>query len=106
MLTSTAMTRALAFILFATIAAAQNPAIPWPVPANAQEAYDFAQARRAEAETLWKKKDPTGIELLLKTLPYFEQRLVRDLAAGDRFLASRPFNIYMDLAEAYAIQGQ
>jgi carboxyl-terminal processing protease len=79
--------------------------VQWPTPKTAMEAYDFVQARRSQAEELWQKKDSTGIEMLLATLPYLDQRLVRDLAAGNRYLAARQLNIEIDLAQAYAIQG-
>ena len=38
-------------------------------------------------------------------LPYLDQPLIRDLAAGNPSLAARRLNIYLDLAEAYALQG-
>ena len=69
------------------------------------QAYDFIQGRRAEAENLWKAKNPAGIDLLLKTLPYLDQPLVQDLSAGNPYLAARRLNIYMDLAQAYVLQG-
>jgi hypothetical protein len=78
----------------------------WAVPGGWQDAYDIAQARRAEAEILWKKKDSAGLDLLITTLRYLDQPLVRDLAAGNKYLAARQYNIYMDLAQAYAIRGQ
>src|SRR5215475_2190896 len=77
----------------------------WPKPKSAMDAYDFVQDRRSAAEKLWEKKDPAGIDMLLATLPYLDQPLVRDLAAGNRRLASRRLNIDMDLAQAYLLQG-
>src|SRR6266550_3692354 len=78
----------------------------WPSPKTAIEAYDFVQQRRTEAEKLWQNGDARGIDLLKNTLPYLEQPLVVDLAAGNRYLAARRANIYLDLAEAYAIQAK
>ena len=37
-------------------------------------------------------------------MPFLEQPLIRDLAAGNRYLAARRINIYLDLAQAYALQ--
>lgn len=88
-------------LLSVTLAPAQ-----WPVPKSGQEAYDFLQARRSEARKLFSQKDAAGIDLLIQTLPYLDQPLVRDLALGNLYLAARRLNIYTDLAEAYAIQGQ
>jgi hypothetical protein len=87
-------------LLFAALAAGQ-----WPTPKNAMEAYDFVQDRRSEAEKLWEKKDPAGIDMLLATLPYLDAPLVRDLSAGNRYLAARRLNIELDLAQAYALRG-
>jgi carboxyl-terminal processing protease len=92
---------ALLVLFSATLLSAQ-----WPVPKTAMDAYDFVQARRSEAEKLWMQKDPAGIDLLLKTLPYLDQPLVRDLSDGNRYLAARRLNIYTDLAEAYVLQGR
>ena len=94
------MNRITPFLLFATLAAAQ-----WPTPKGAMEAYDFVQDRRSAAEKLWEKKDPAGIDMLMATLPYLDQPLVRDLSAGNRYLAARRLNIEIDLAQAYALQG-
>jgi carboxyl-terminal processing protease len=68
-------------------------------------AYDFVQDRRSEAGKLWEKKDPAGIDMLLATLPYLDAPLVRDLSEGNRYLAARRLNIELDLAQAYALQG-
>jgi hypothetical protein len=46
-----------------------------------------------------------GIDMLLATLPYLDQPLVSDLSAGNRYLAARRLNIEIDLAQAYALQG-
>ena len=78
----------------------------WPSPKSAAEAYDFVQARREEAEKLWTKGDERGFAILNDALAYLDQPLVRDLAAGRPSLASRRSNIYMDLGEAYAMQGK
>lgn len=69
------------------------------------DAYDFVQDRRSAARQLWEKKDPAGIEMLKATLQYMDSPLVRDLSTGNRYLAARQFNIDVDLAEAYALQG-
>ena len=94
------MRRILLALLFAKLAPAQ-----WPAPKSAMEAYDFVQDRRSEAGKLWEKKDPIGIDMLLATLPYLDGPLVRDLSAGNRYLAARRLNIEIDLAQAYALQG-
>ena len=94
------MNRIPPLLLFATLAAAQ-----WPAPKSAMEAYDFVQDRRSAAGKLWEKKDPAGIDMLLATLPYLDQPLVRDLSAGNRYLAARRLNIEIDLAQAYALEG-
>jgi carboxyl-terminal processing protease len=78
----------------------------WPTPQTAMQAYDFIQDRRVEAETLWNAKDPAGIDLLLKVLPYLDLPLIKDLSAGNPYLATRRLNIYMDLAQAYVLQGK
>jgi C-terminal processing protease CtpA/Prc len=70
------------------------------------DAYDLVQDRRDEAEKLWTKGDPRGVSILMDALAYLDQPLVRDLAAGNSYLAARRFNIYNDLGEAYAIQGK
>ena len=43
--------------------------------------------------------------MLLATLPYLDQPLVCDLSTGNRYLAARRLNIEIDLAQAYALQG-
>lgn len=78
----------------------------WPSPKSAMDAYDFVQGRRAEAEKLWALGDARGFAILNDALAYLEQPLVKDLAAGNRYLAARRSNIYYDFAEAYAIQGK
>ena len=77
-----------------------------PSPKSAMDAYDFVQGRRAEAEKLWALGDARGLAILNEALAYLEQPLVKDLAAGNRYLAARRSNIYYDFAEAYAIQGK
>ncbi len=77
----------------------------WPQPKTAMEAYDFVQHRRDEAEKLWKHGNSRGIEILNETLGYLQQPLVSDLASGNPDLEARRINIDLDLAEAYAIQG-
>src|SRR5712664_3642356 len=78
----------------------------WPSPKTAMEAHDFVQQRRAEARKRWQQGDLRGIKILNETLPFLDQPLIRDLAAGNRYLAARRVNIYLDLSEAYAIQGK
>ncbi len=87
------------FIMSGLVAAAQ-----WPTPKTSMEAYEFVQARRQEAAKLWAAKDPKGIELLTGAMAYLEQPLVRDLAAGNKFLQARRLNILLDLAEAHALR--
>jgi carboxyl-terminal processing protease len=94
------------FVMFFLSAFAGVSFAQWPMPQTAMQAYDFVQGRRAEAEKLWNAKDPAGIDLLLKTLPYLDQPLVKDLSAGNPYLATRRLNIYMDLAQAYVLQGK
>src|SRR5438034_449969 len=86
-------------LLSVTAASAQ-----WPTPKTALEAYDFVNGRREEARKLWEKGDPKGIALLNQTLPYLDQPLLRDLSDGNFYLAGRRWNIYLDFAEAYAVQ--
>ena len=78
----------------------------WPAPKSAMDAYDFVQGRRNEAEKLWTQKDAQGLAILNDALAYLDQPLVKDLAAGNKYLAARRTNIYMDFAEAYAMQGK
>ena len=78
----------------------------WPAPKSAMDAYEFVQARRSEAEKLWTQGDARGFAILNDALTYLEQPLVKDLAAGNRYLAARRSNIYYDFAEAYALQGK
>jgi tetratricopeptide (TPR) repeat protein len=78
----------------------------WPAPKSATDAYQFVQARRAEAEKLWEKGDTRGFSILNDALAYLDQPLVKDLAAGNRYLAARRSNIYFDFAQAYAMQGK
>src|SRR5580704_6781888 len=78
----------------------------WPSPKTAMDAYDFVQGRRSEAEKLWTQGDARGYAILNDALAYLEQPLVKDLAAGNRYLAARRSNIYYDFAEAYAILGK
>lgn len=78
----------------------------FPAPRSAADAYDFVQGGRDEAETLWKQGDARGFAILNDLLAFLDQPLVRDLAAGDKYLSARRSNIYYDLAEAYAIQGK
>jgi hypothetical protein len=59
------------------------------------EAYDFMQQRRVEAGKLWEQGDPRGIQILNETLPFLEQPQIRDLAAGNRYLAARRINVYL-----------
>jgi len=70
------------------------------------DAYEFVQGRRAEAEKLWSKGDAAGLSILEDALKYLDQPLVKDLASGNVFLTSRRANLFLDYAEAYAIQGK
>jgi carboxyl-terminal processing protease len=91
----------LAVLLLTTVTCyAQTPAAK-----SAMDAYEYVQARRAEAEKLWSKGDAAGLVILENALKYLDQPLVRDLAAGDFYLASRRSDVFSDYAEAYAIQG-
>jgi hypothetical protein len=78
----------------------------WPSPKSAMDAYEFVQGRRAEARKLWEAGDASGLAILNDALAYLDQPLVKDLAAGNRYLAARRSNIYYDFAEAYASQGK
>jgi C-terminal processing protease CtpA/Prc len=78
----------------------------WPTPKSAADAVDFVQARRIEAEKLWTAGDARGFTILNDALAYLDQPLVRDLAAGNVYLEVRRSNIYLDFAEAYAMQGK
>lgn len=78
----------------------------WPSPKSAMDAYEFVQGRRAEARKLWEAGDARGFAILNDALAYLDQPLVKDLAAGNRYLAARRSNIYYDFAEAYANQGK
>jgi hypothetical protein len=51
------------------------------------------------------EEDPAGIDMLLAMVPYLDQPLGRDLSARNRYLAARRLNIEIDLAQAYALQG-
>jgi carboxyl-terminal processing protease len=78
----------------------------WPSPKSAMDAYEYVQSRRDEAEKLWTKGDARGFAILNDVLAYLDQPLVKDLGAGNRYLAARRSNIYLDFAEAYALQGK
>ena len=78
----------------------------WPEPKHAMDAYDFIQKQRSEAEKLWALKDPKGIGILEDAMRYLEQPLVRDLAAGNPYLAARRANLQADVAAAYAAGGE
>ncbi len=78
----------------------------WPSPKSALDAYEFVQGRRAEARKLWEAGDARGFTILNDALAYLDQPLVKDLAAGNRYLGARRSNIYYDFAEAYASQGK
>ena len=78
----------------------------WPSPKSATDAYEFVQGRRAEARKLWETGDVRGFAVLNDALAYLDQPLVKDLAAGNRYLAARRSNIYYDFGEAYASQGK
>ncbi len=77
---------------------------------SAREAYDIVNAHRAEARKLFQRGDNQGIEkgiqVLQEALLYLDRPLIRDLATGYVYLASRRANIYFDLAEAYGLQGK
>jgi C-terminal processing protease CtpA/Prc len=89
------------FLLIAVSCYAQ-----WPSPKSALDAYEFVQGRRAEARKLWEAGDARGFTILNDAIAYLDQPLVKDLAAGNRYLAARRSNIYYDFAEAYASQGK
>jgi carboxyl-terminal processing protease len=92
--------------LWVLLLAAGSCSAQWPSPRSAMDAYDFVQGRRSEAEKLWTQSDARGFAILNDALAYLEQPLVKDLAAGNRYLAARRSNIYYDFAEAYALQGK
>jgi len=93
--------RLLLLLLAAVVCQAQ-----WPAPKSARDAYEFVQGRRMEAEKLWKQGDARAFAMLNDALAYLDQPLVKDLAAGNRYLAARRSNIYQDMAQAYARQGK
>jgi carboxyl-terminal processing protease len=76
------------------------------IPLNANDAYEYLEQKISEAELLWRKGDAQGIKLLNELLPYLDQTIVRDLAAGNFKLYSERAGIYLSLAEAHAIQGR
>lgn len=78
----------------------------WPAPRSAMGAYEYVQQRRSEAERLWKEKDKAGVQLLLDTLQYLEQPLIKDLGAGNAYLRSSNVNLYLSLAEAHLLLGE
>ncbi len=78
----------------------------WPPPKSALDAYDFVENRRGEAEKLWTQGDARGLTILRDALAYLEQPLVKDLAAGNRYLAARRAYVHLDMAQAYAVQGK
>ena len=77
----------------------------WPTPKSANDAYEYVNSRRDEAEKLWSQNDPKGLAILEDVLRYMDQPLLRDLANGNVYLAARRPNIQMDFAAAYAIAG-
>jgi carboxyl-terminal processing protease len=75
-----------------------------PIPSNANDANEYVRQHCPEAQALWQKGDRKGIELLNELLRYLDQPMVRDFAAGNFSLYTQRANIYLYLAEAYALQ--
>ncbi len=75
-----------------------------PVHPSPREAYDYAQAERAAAESLWSRGDSAGIARLHRALAWLELPQIQALFAW-AYLAYRPLNIYNDLAAAWWRQG-
>lgn len=92
--------------LLSLLLAAAAACAEWPAPKSAMDAYEYVQKRRAEAEKLRERRDGSGVAILLDALAYLDQRIVQDLAAGNRYLDARRANIYYDLGEDYALQGK
>jgi carboxyl-terminal processing protease len=74
------------------------------IPSNANDANEYVRQHNSEAKALWQKGERQGIELLNELLQYLDQPMIRDLAAGNFSLYAQRANIYLGLAEAYALQ--
>lgn len=79
---------------------------------TAMQAYDKAQQARSNANDLWGKDKAStaeiakGIKILKNALVFLDSIPIRELAQGNIYLKARSNDIYLDLAQAYAISNQ
>lgn len=79
---------------------------------TAMQAYDKAQQARSDANDLWEKKDPSPAELnrsiniLKHALLFLDSIPIKELADGNIYLKARPNDIYLDMAQSYALAGK
>lgn len=79
---------------------------------SAMQAYDKAQQARSDANDLWEKKAPTPAELdrsigiLKHALLFLDSIPIKELANGNIYLKARANDIYLDMAQSYAIAGK
>jgi carboxyl-terminal processing protease len=79
---------------------------------TAMQAYDKAQQARSNANDLWGKDKAStaeiakGIKILKNALVFLDSIPIRALAQGNIYLKARSNDIYLDLAQAYAISNQ
>ncbi len=79
---------------------------------TAMQAYDKAQQARSNANDLWGKDKAStaeiakGIKVLKNALVFLDSIPIRELAQGNIYLKARSNDIYLDLAQAYAISNQ
>ncbi|MBD1395475.1 S41 family peptidase [Mucilaginibacter glaciei] len=79
---------------------------------SAMDAYDRAQQARSDANDLWEKKGATGLEIekgitiLKKAVIFLDSIPVNELANGNIYLKARRNDIYLDMAQAYALANQ
>ncbi len=76
------------------------------------QAYNKAQQARSDANDLWEKNKASaaeiakGIKILKNALVFLDSIPIKELAQGNIYLKARSNDIYLDLANAYAISNQ
>ncbi|HTB24874.1 MAG TPA: S41 family peptidase [Puia sp.] len=79
---------------------------------DAQQAYDSAQHLRSKAVKKWGKDHATksdiadGIAILKSALEFLQNNHINELGEGNIYLAARKEDVSIDIAKAYAIDGQ
>jgi carboxyl-terminal processing protease len=79
---------------------------------DAQKYYDRIQAIRDKSSDLWQKKSPTpqdlqkSIEMTEGAIRLLDSVPVSELANGNIYLKGRRHDLYMDMANAYAVENK